>query len=150
MLTQSNAQVIISQTTVTTTTYHPSPWQTNHHHYPRPVFKPRQLPLRAAMPLQTAYSPVCLQTEQFARILQSIASQPFESSRLQIANQVSASNALTSEQVAAIMGVFSFESTRLDFARMAYHRVIDPQNYFIVNNAFRFSSSIDELYQYIM
>jgi len=48
------------------------------------------------------------------------------------------------------MGVFSFESTRLDFARMAYHRVIDPQNYFIVNNAFRFSSSIDELYQYIM
>jgi hypothetical protein len=94
--------------------------------------------------------PVCMNPDQFSRVLHMISSQHFDSSRLQVANQVLASNALTSEQVAAIMHAFSFESTRLEFARNAYHRVIDPQNYYLVNNAFRFSSSIDDLYNYVM
>jgi hypothetical protein len=48
------------------------------------------------------------------------------------------------------MQQFSFESTRLDFARFAYAYVVDPQSYFMVNNAFAFSSSVDDLNRFLM
>jgi len=126
----------------------------NCHAHQHPVYKPiRRHPIRqvVAVPVYPgAYAPLYLNPEQFSRVLHHISSRHFESDRYRVAQQVSASNSLSSEQVAQVMQLFSFESTRLDFARFAYHRVADPQNYFLVNNAFRFSSSVDELYNYIM
>ena len=85
----------------------------------------------------------------FNFILQSIANQSFEQNKLQVAQQVLQSNYLTSQQVFSILQVFNFESTKLSFAKSAFNRVIDPQNYFIVNNAFSFSSSVSELNNFL-
>lgn len=86
----------------------------------------------------------------FGMALQQIGRQSFESNRLQVAQQIAMSNPLSSAQVASIMQQFSFESTRLDFARFAYGYVVDPQRYFMVNNAFAFSSSVDDLNRFLM
>ncbi|MCX7728498.1 MAG: DUF4476 domain-containing protein [Bacteroidia bacterium] len=43
------------------------------------------------------------------------------------------------------MKLFSFEETRLEFAKYAYSKVIDKENYYQVNDAFQFENSIEEL-----
>lgn len=87
--------------------------------------------------------------EDFAAAKQSISSKSFEDSKLSIAKQVFMSNCLLSSQVREIMQLFSFEDTKLDFAKFAYGLTFDPGNYFKVNDAFQFESSIDDLNEYI-
>jgi hypothetical protein len=87
--------------------------------------------------------------EDFASAKASISSKSFEDSKLTLAKQIAASNHLTSKQVKEIMQLFSFEDSKLDFAKYAYKFVYDPNNYYIVNDTFKFSSSIDELNEFI-
>jgi hypothetical protein len=79
----------------------------------------------------------------------SISSKSFDDTRLTIAKQVTSANCLFSSQVKEIMLLFSFEATKLDFAKYAYNYVYDQGNYFKLNDAFTFESSIDELNSYI-
>ena len=94
-------------------------------------------------------APVCLPKMEFMQLKNSIANKSFESSKMEIAKQAFASNYFSSAQVADMMTLFSFESSRLEFAKCAYSRVMDRQNYYLVNNAFSFESSIQELNQFI-
>ncbi|HTL81704.1 MAG TPA: DUF4476 domain-containing protein [Bacteroidia bacterium] len=83
--------------------------------------------------------------QQFNSLKSAIQSKAFDSSRLTIAEQASSSNYLTAEQVYELAQLFDFESTKLDFAKYAYARVVDKGNYYVVNNAFTFESSITDL-----
>lgn len=85
----------------------------------------------------------------FAEALGTISDQGFDETKLSTAKQVAGSNCLSSAQVTAIMNEFGFEATKLDFAKFAYAHVSDRGNYFKVNKAFGFSSSVDELNKYI-
>jgi hypothetical protein len=73
----------------------------------------------------------------------------FEESKLSTAKEIAAANCLYAGQVAEICRLFGFENTKLDFAKYAYRRCIDPQNYFKVNNVFDFDASKTELSNYI-
>lgn len=86
---------------------------------------------------------------EFNGLLNTLNNASFDNTRLTIANQAIMNNYLTVSQVKAIMNVFSFESNRLSFAKSAYARTIDKQNYYLVNDAFSFSSSIQSLNNYI-
>jgi len=92
---------------------------------------------------------MCMSHMEFMQLKNSIANKSFESSKLQVAKQALVYNNFSSAQVADLMSVFSFESTRLDFAKCAYGKVIDKQNFYLVNDAFSFESSIQDLNQYI-
>ncbi len=83
--------------------------------------------------------------QQFNSLKASIQSKSFDSSKLTIAEQAASSNYFTSEQVYEIAQLFDFESTKLDFAKYAYPKVVDKGNYYVVNNAFTFESSITDL-----
>jgi hypothetical protein len=85
----------------------------------------------------------------FEQALQSIRSKNFEDSKFTLAKQIISTNCLLSSQVKEIMLLFSFEDTRLDFAKYAFSYTLDLGNYFKVNDAFKFESSIDELNTYI-
>lgn len=85
----------------------------------------------------------------FGMAKQTIANQSFEDSKMQVAKQVLSSNCITSGQVKELMGEFDFENTKLDFAKYCYARVYDIGNYFVVNDVFDFSSSVDDLNRYI-
>jgi hypothetical protein len=87
--------------------------------------------------------------QNFQFLLCSIDKACFESTKEDIAETALISNYFTSEQVRAIMNAFTFESTKLDFAKHAYAKVIDPQMYFLVNDAFTFESSICDLNRFI-
>jgi hypothetical protein len=85
----------------------------------------------------------------FENVKKTIAEKSFEDSKLQIAKQVTSSNCLFSEEVRQIMELFSFEKTRLDYAKYAYKFTYDPGNYYKVNSAFSFEFSVNELNEFI-
>ena len=66
-----------------------------------------------------------------------------------IAEQAISSHRVKAEQVYRILLMFSFESTKLKVAKFAYNYCVDKRNYYRVNDAFTFSSSIRELNNYI-
>lgn len=79
----------------------------------------------------------------------SIRGQSFEDNRLSTAKNVASSNCLSAMQVKEICQLFSFEESKLDFAQFAYTRCTERNMYFIINDVFSFSSSIEELNRYI-
>lgn len=86
---------------------------------------------------------------EFSSIASAICNRPFDCDKLLVAKQAANGKLLSADQVRRIMGLFTFESTKLDFAKWAYHTTLDPQNYYIVNDAFTFSSSIRALDDFI-
>ncbi len=85
----------------------------------------------------------------FNQALTSIKSKTFSDSKLTLAKQVTKGNCLTSAQIAQITSLFDFESTKLEYAKFAYAFCYNPENFWKVNNAFEFESTIEELNEYI-
>lgn len=96
-----------------------------------------------------SHFPVAMSPAAFSHLKATLASIPFDSSRLDLAKHAIASNNVLSWQVRELMGMFSFESSRLELAKFAFANTIDPQNYFMVHSAFSFSSSTRELNRFI-
>lgn len=132
-----------TQTTTTTTTVSHS------HTIDEPVAPPPPPP--AYLPgYNGPYGcPVPMAPEDFESLKQTISSKTFEDSKMTIAKQVLQSNCLLTSQVKQIMGLFTYEQSKLDFAKYAYAYTYDIGNYFKVNDMFTFESSIDDLNQYI-
>ena len=56
---------------------------------------------------------------------------------------------MNTTQIMNIMKIFSFEDTRMDFAKYAYQYCVDKKSYYKVSNTFSFESSKTELNNYI-
>lgn len=85
----------------------------------------------------------------FNRAKESISSKTFEDSKLKIAMQITRGNCLSAMQVKQIMQLFTYEESRLEFAKFAHEYTFDKQNYYQVNDAFQFELTIDELDEFL-
>ena len=85
----------------------------------------------------------------FDMMRKNIDNRSFESTRLQLAKQFIDNNYFSARQIAELMRLMTFESTKLELAKYAYSKTIDRNKYFIVNDEFTFESSISELSDYI-
>ncbi|HYD20784.1 MAG TPA: DUF4476 domain-containing protein [Flavipsychrobacter sp.] len=101
---------------------------------------------RNSEPVNDCYA---MKSSNFQSAKATISNESFDETRLSTAKSIIAGNCLTSDQVLEICKLFSFEQSRLDFAKCAYGKTVDQNNYFKVNNAFSFSASKDELNNYI-
>ncbi|WP_306639930.1 DUF4476 domain-containing protein [Sanyastnella coralliicola] len=79
----------------------------------------------------------------------SIEDKSFEDSKLTIAKQVTKAKCFTARQIKEIMMLFSFEDTKLEYAKFAYDYCFDQDNYYVVNDAFGFEMTIDELNEFL-
>lgn len=79
----------------------------------------------------------------------SIDGKGFDDVKLSTAKQVAKSNCMSSAQIKDVMDLFGFEETKLAFAKYAYDYCTDTNNYYVVSDAFGFSSSTEELNTYI-
>lgn len=86
---------------------------------------------------------------EFGNIASAVCHQTFESDKLMVAKQAVGPQWISADQVRRLMGHFTFESTKLDFAKWAFRHCLDPQNYYLVNDAFTFSSSVRDLNAFI-
>jgi hypothetical protein len=139
----SSASITTSETTITTTTTGQPEGNSGSHkehhgdHYIMPGYN------------GAVGCPWPISDLDFADVKKTIASKSFEESKLSIAKEVTSSNCLFSEEVKEILMLFSFESTRLEFAKFAFRYTYDRGNYYKVNKAFQFESSTDELNEYL-
>lgn len=79
----------------------------------------------------------------------SIESKTFADSKMTIAKQITKNNCPTAVQIRDYAKLFTFESGKLEFAKFAYDYCYDKGNYYKVNDAFEFESTIDELSEHI-
>lgn len=86
---------------------------------------------------------------EFNRVLESIQKEWLETNKLKSATQTVTTSRLTSAQVTKIVWLFSFENNKLELAKRAYANTVDKRNYNMVNDAFSFNSSKEELARYI-
>jgi hypothetical protein len=93
--------------------------------------------------------PMSMNQTDFMQLRNSIDRGSFESTKLNIFKQALAYNYFTTGQIRELMSLFSFENSKLEVAKLAYPKTVDPQNYYALNNEFSFSSSVDELGDFI-
>jgi hypothetical protein len=91
----------------------------------------------------------CMPMGDFSRALSVIQGESFENSKLNTAKQVTSVNYLCVNQIIQVCKIFSFEQTKLEYAKYAYHYCIDQNNYYLLNEVFTYAASKDELRQYI-
>ncbi len=85
----------------------------------------------------------------FQYLKHSLRNASFDSDKLRIAKQAIRHNSISSRQVYEIMQLLDFETSKLKLAKFAYRYTYDRENFYQVNNAFDFSSSIDRLDRFI-
>jgi hypothetical protein len=86
-----------------------------------------------------------LSNADFLTALALIKDESFDANKLAAAQTISNAHYLSTNQILQILQLFSFESSKLQYAKSAYATCVDPQNYFKVNQVFSFSSSKQEL-----
>ena len=150
MTGEGTSTTTTSHTTTTTTTsshtINDQPVQERPAHLTRPAE-----PTAYVMP---GYSgkvgcPWPMNGSEFNEAKASIESKSFEESKMTLAKQIAGDRCMTVDQVKGFMGLFSFEDSKLDFAKFAYDHTYDLSNYYKVNDAFTFEGSIDELNEYV-
>lgn len=93
--------------------------------------------------------PQAMDDADFSSRVKSLKKEPVESTKLDMAKTFFGDQNLSSEQVTNVMKVFSVESYRLNFAKFAYHRVIDKNNFYKTYDALSYSSSKREMSDFI-
>ena len=138
-VTMPTDPIAVSTTTTTTTTTTSSSSSST---APPPVEQP--VPTRAS----SACAGYPMAPGDFDAAKSSVTDASFEETKLSTAKQIISGNCLYASQIAEMCRLFGFENTKLDFAKAAYRRCIDPQNYFKVNSVFDFDASKTELSKY--
>ncbi|MFH0895970.1 MAG: DUF4476 domain-containing protein [Bacteroidota bacterium] len=85
----------------------------------------------------------------FQSLKSTVAAASFDATKLKISQQAISANKVMASQVAELMAMMTFEATKLDLAKYAFRYTLDKENYFMVNRAFTFESSIEELDEYL-
>jgi hypothetical protein len=85
----------------------------------------------------------------FSAAKNTINESSFDETKLTTAKSIISNNCMSSDQVVQICNLFSFEESKLAFAKHAYRYCTDPNNYFKVNNVFSFSTSKEDLSEFI-
>jgi len=94
--------------------------------------------------------PYPMDDADFQMAKRSVESKDFSDSKVTVAKQILDANCLLTSQVYEIVKLFDFEEDKLEIAKYAYGSTLDVGNYFRINDAFDFESSIEELDAYIL
>ena len=114
--------------------HHPSHHEGPHHHPHAP----------APAPVPQGMNP-----KDFDLVVNIISKESFDKNRLMVAERVVMENDMTTRQIADICDLFTFEASKLEFAKFAYRFCVDKNMYFLLNEVFTFKASREELYEYI-
>ncbi len=108
-------------------------------------------PMPASSSVMTSASgcSMAMDAGEFNDAKSSISSKSFEDSKMKVAKQVADNNCFSTSQVKELMGLFTYEDSKLDFAKYAYAYTVDKNNYYKINDAFTYESSISDLQAYI-
>jgi hypothetical protein len=84
------------------------------------------------------------------RMIASISNQSFEDGKVRVAKQIVRSNFITVEQLLKLLEEFNFDEGKLEVSKFSFDHTYDLDNYFMIYDVFSFSSTGEELEQYIL
>jgi len=90
-----------------------------------------------------------MSSADFDNLKRAIQRESFSDDQLRIAKRAAKDRRLSARQIRDITRLFTFSSEQLAFAKTAYRNCVDKHNYYIVMEAFTFSSDKDELEAFI-
>ena len=93
--------------------------------------------------------PQAMAGNDFEMLKSTINGKTFDSDKMNILKMAMMNNHFSASQVTQLVSLFDFESNKVAVAKALYSKVVDKGNYYLVNNAFNFSSSSSELAEYI-
>lgn len=96
-----------------------------------------------------AYAYPGMYPEVFNSLCSILQNQAFDSNKLAIAKDAIGKNGINAYQLKTLLTYLTFDSNRLDLAKFAYPFIVDPQNAFMITDAFTFSSSAREFMEFI-
>ena len=85
--------------------------------------------------------PPHLSDGDFQQVVGTLSASPYETKRLDTLKTVIGTSQLSTDQVSQIMQLFSFESNKLEVAKMLYDHTVDKQNYSSLSANFNFDSN---------
>ena len=87
--------------------------------------------------------------DRFQRMMARIEDASFSDDKVNVAKQILRTNCLVIEQLVVMLEEVAFDEGQLDLAKFAYDHIYDLENYFEVYGVFSFSSSNDELDEFL-
>ena len=130
--TDPNTGQLVTQTTTTTTN---ETGYNRHQETPPPPPPPP--------------APVAMDQQTFNDVKQMIANSSFEDTKLSTAKTILTNNYISTDQVMEICKLFSFEDSKVAFAKFAYNKTVDKNSYYKVGSVFDFDSNKKVLNDYI-
>ena len=124
--------------------YNPPPTPPPHSNPPPKPGKPRP-----PAPGNVNNNTICRNAPEFNVAMNSLRKESFESGKLQFAKNMTPSGPICVDQIIQVCNAFSFESSKLEYAKYAYPYCTDKNLYYLVNNVFQYQSSKDELTKFI-
>jgi len=101
------------------------------------------------LPLQSDLNSRLLSAEAFQQFLSQYNKEHFDGDRTRQINAVSKNASLTSAQIRTILKPYTFDTNRLDMAKLLYTKVADPQNYFTLSDIFQFFNYKDSFLEFL-
>jgi hypothetical protein len=89
--------------------------------------------------------PIPMTDQEFAIAKREVEGEPYESKKLRRAKQVSDANYMLCNQVVELMGVLSFESSRMEYAEYAYAKTYNQGDYEVVKEGLSHSKDKEAL-----
>jgi len=95
--------------------------------------------------------PLAVTDQEMRDILKAVRRESFDSAKSQVARQILSTSrgSFLSSQIKELVSCFDFDASRLEIAKFAYDYTLDKERYFLVNEAFDFSSNRDNLSRYV-
>lgn len=90
-----------------------------------------------------------MNSRSFQQALTSIRLEHFDSDKIRMAKFIATRNNLSTVQIRTLAQLLRFDSSKLEFAKYAYVSCADPENYYMLGKIFTFSSSREELMDYL-
>lgn len=88
-------------------------------------------------------------SERINDMAKTVENQSFSDDKVRVSKQIIRTNCITIDQLMVLLENFDFDDGKLQIAKFAYDHVYDLENYYKVYNVFSFSSSGEELEEYI-
>ncbi len=108
-----------------------------------------QQPPTSPKPSGPAYDNRIMEAAAFQTLRDNLRNQITDSGRMDLVKAALNNNRINTEQAKALIMDLNFDSSRVDLAKWMYPKVVDPKNYWQLNDAFSFQSSKDELNNFL-
>ena len=90
-----------------------------------------------------------MNARDYDEVVRIISKEVFDEKRLNTAKRVISVNPMNTRQILNICNLFTYEANRLEFAKFAYNHCVDPNKFYLIDEAFLYESSKEELHDFI-